>query len=273
LDIDYARKNAQKLELSNNELLDRAIQQNKDLYIERTVNGGLHILFSCAEPLYIGKAMAKLNLVHKHSGSNHGVVFEFKHRCLTWPSADYKPVGVKPRFAQRHALAQIIATIEKFYRCFESSSFLLRDVDWTQYVQKPATVSQRAAAVDLNALIPRAEFELEDDANEPLCLERRLHKIFVRELNPDMPVEVEAEDGEEPASPVIMCAGAGEGEDGRGRKRKSTTTMVGQECKRLALNVIKHYNERGHKIAEFVSNSYNQDECEPAEYQANFIYR
>ncbi len=268
LDIDHYNKSAQASVISGNKALLNLLSKWKDVYIEQTLNGGIHILFCCNDTLHISAGQAKHLLSNKNGPT--GVVFEFKQKCLVWPTAHYKAIN-QPTYLQMHTYAQILEDLDSVYSCFDSTNLPLVEPKWGQHI-KLAVEDQQ-----LNALLPRevrAYGDDDDDDDMTLddrieSIDERIYKIFVQEFNPDMPVPIETSEASPSEDDYETSVSI---ETGNGKKRKRNGTLIGDEFKRMASSVINHFQERGVKISKFVKDSFDQDECDPCEYQANHIY-
>ena len=108
LDIDCTSKCAQYSTYRNNRELAEFIRSQTDVYSEKTINGGYHLVFNCTSKIFIQKEKAHLNV----SGKPSGIVFEFKHRCLVWPTANYTPICSPAKIA-RHTFDEILSTLVK----------------------------------------------------------------------------------------------------------------------------------------------------------------
>lgn len=147
LDIDYHAKTAQRAEIRSNRALVEYLSEQDDLYVEYTVNGGIHVLFKCSEPIYISDSMSKcpLTIATASGAERNGVVFEFKQKCLVYPSAFYVPLRSAPPRPPlaAHAYDVITSILDCIQDCFPNTC----RVEWANHLGLHRLPSQRALAV------------------------------------------------------------------------------------------------------------------------------
>lgn len=174
LDIDYHSKSSQRGEIRSNAALIEFLSEQDDLYTEYSVNGGVHVLFNCTEKIFISDAMSKCPLMTTAS-ERHGVVFEFKHKCLVYPSANYAPFVSLPKTPlARHSYDVIHTILNCIQECFPST----RPVEWANHLglQRLPVSSSATTNYSLSDLMQN-ENEHDDDDDEHVTIDVRMQKV------------------------------------------------------------------------------------------------
>lgn len=266
LDIDYRDKKNQRAFVKDNKLLKEYLQSTNDLYSEYTLNGGVHVVIGCTSKFTIMKEKNTICYTNKNPTP---YVFEFKRKCLMWPTNGYEPLVQPVCKIQKHTPEIILGILDKILGCFNSkaSHVTLETPVWTRILSFQ-TCSREIPDIDL---LPNVELSDGDDGDDQQA-PRKLTVVEVLGFDEYITVGNQGDGGTEDDQDPNNNNKRSQSDSGPSSKKKKLP--VGTETvRRVAKECVDNMVSCGMPITRPENDSFSQMDTGPFEYQCDNVFR
>lgn len=252
LDIDYRDKGEQRANIRDNRALQSYLKSTTDLYSEYTRNGGVHVVLGCTSRFTI---LSEKNSIYYSNKTQTRLVFEFKRKCLVWPSNGYESIVQPECKIHRHTPEMLLVILDRILDCFDSKNShtcLARPV-WTKMLSFQSCTTNIIPEI---SLLP--DVENSDDDSAP-------------QSSPSAPDLATIEDVLDLDNYVSAGGSSDSAREPPSKKRKlpsgsETLRKVAKEC-------VDNMVTCGVPVTNLENDSFTQTETTPFEYQCDGKFR